>query len=99
MDWTLKSPLFLTSPDTFNWCDGVTALDEIEAMQLFMSGAKTGGSPRTRLLKAMHYWIYPTNAATTPQAQSINRLLKNAEHLSVAEKSNVSDMFSRTGEW
>ncbi|KAG0049063.1 hypothetical protein BGZ83_006070 [Gryganskiella cystojenkinii] len=99
VDWTLKSSIFLNSSDTFAWCDGVTAMDEIESMQLFISGVKAGSSPRVRLLKAMHHWIYPTNTATTPQAQSINRLLKNAEHLSLAEKSSVSEMFSRTAEW
>jgi len=84
-------------------------MDEIEAMQLFMSGASSGGDvptrerkkplPRIRLLSAMYHWIYPTNAATSSQAHSINRLLKNTESLDAAEKSNVTEIFSRTGEW
>ncbi|GJJ79157.1 protein downstream neighbor of Son [Entomortierella parvispora] len=110
IDWTLKTAIFLTSPDSFSWCDeGSTAMDEITAMQLFMSGVTNSEddlarnrkktSPRIRLLSAMYHWTYPTNAATSSQAHSINRLLKNAETLDAAEKINVTEIFSRTGEW
>ncbi|CAO3568222.1 unnamed protein product [Mortierella alpina] len=111
LDWSLKSSLSITSRDSLSWCDQGTTLDDIEAVQHFLAGcASTGNhksegqqsrplSPRTRLLSASYHWSYPTNSPTVPQAQSVSKMLKNSGNMSAGEKTNITDLFSRSSEW
>ncbi|KAI1319452.1 hypothetical protein EDD11_004029 [Mortierella claussenii] len=111
IDWTLKSSLSITSPDSLMWCDSGSTLDEVEAMQRFVSkpgsfllnkevdSLSASTSARTRLLAATYHWAYPTNTPTLPQAQSITRLLKNTNNMTSGEKNSISELFSRSAEW
>ncbi|KAG0005788.1 hypothetical protein BGZ79_001907 [Entomortierella chlamydospora] len=113
LDWTLKTSISITSPDSLSWCDQSSAMDEIKALQYFVSNSgklcytndstnsigDAAMSPRTRLLSATYHWIYPANAPTIPQAQSINKLMNTASNLPSSEKRNISDLFSRSAEW
>ncbi|KAF9361575.1 hypothetical protein BGX26_001580 [Mortierella sp. AD094] len=113
LDWTLKNSLSITSPDSLSWCDQSSAMDEIEALQYFVSNSgklsntnysvNSAGdivmSSRTRILSATYHWIYPANTPTITQAQSINKLMNNASNLPSSEKRNISDLFSRSAEW
>ncbi|KAF9283311.1 hypothetical protein BGZ68_005448 [Mortierella alpina] len=111
LDWSLKSSLSITSRDSLFWCDQGTSLDDIEALQHFLSGCASAGghesrvrqskllSPRTRLLSACYHWSYPTNNPTVPQAQSVSKMLKNSGNMSSGEKNNITDLFSRSSEW
>ncbi|KAF8929680.1 hypothetical protein BGZ58_008787 [Dissophora ornata] len=113
LDWTLKNSCSISSPDTLSWCDQGSTVDEIEALQVFVSNPQSqiinasyskpdqslSASARTRLLSTMYHWIYPANSPTIPQAQSISRLLKNAGNMSSSEKNSITDLFSRSAEW
>ncbi|KAF9967166.1 hypothetical protein BGZ70_010566 [Mortierella alpina] len=111
LDWSLKSSISITSRDSLSWCDQGTTLDDIEALQQFLAGcASTGNhesgaqqsrplSPRTRLISASYHWCYPTNSPTVPQAQSVSKMLKNSGNMSAGEKTNITDLFSRSSEW
>ncbi|KAF9940497.1 hypothetical protein BGZ67_007467 [Mortierella alpina] len=111
VDWSLKSSFSITSRDSLSWCDQGTTLDDIEALQHFLAGCAFAGSheskiqqsrllsPRTRLLSATYHWCYPANNPTVPQAQSVSKMLKNSGNMSASEKTNVTDLFSRSSEW
>ncbi|KAG0032881.1 hypothetical protein BGZ82_006340 [Podila clonocystis] len=97
MDWTLKTGMSITSPDDLSWCDQRSSSEDIAALQWFNSEqhqkhqtvTTDPESARRRLLAAAYHWTYPTNAPSTPQAQSINRLLKSATNMSASEKAKV----------
>ncbi|KAG0304475.1 hypothetical protein BGZ98_005467 [Dissophora globulifera] len=115
LDWTMKNSIIITSQESLAWCDQVSPLDEIKAMQVFVSApqslessnsnsqsADNGGdiaSIRTRFLSRLFNWTYPPNTPTLPQAKSISRLLKSAGQMSSSEKNNITDLFSRSTEW
>ncbi|KAG0035359.1 hypothetical protein BGZ81_008957 [Podila clonocystis] len=107
LDWTLKTGMSITSPDDLSWCDQRSSSEDIAALQWFNSerhqkhqtATTDPESARRRLLAAVYHWTYPTNAPSTPQAQSINRLLKSATNMSASEKASISEMFSRSSEW
>lgn len=111
VDWTLKSSISITSPDSLTWCDQILPMDEIDALQHFISSQKAfcnlqnesgldlGPSPRTRVLSATYHWIYPTNSPSVHQAQNISKLLKNANNMSSSDKTTITELFSRSAEW
>ncbi|KAF9436107.1 hypothetical protein BGZ76_004816 [Entomortierella beljakovae] len=111
IDWTLKTSLSITSQDSLKWCDQSSAMDEIEALQRFISNPARvvnlnsdsnsceAGSARARLLPATYYWTYPANMLSIPQTQSVNKLMNNANNLPSADKRNISEIFSRKAEW
>ncbi|KAH7055346.1 hypothetical protein BKA57DRAFT_453566 [Linnemannia elongata] len=111
VDWTLKSSISITSPDSLTWCDHVLPMDEIDALQHFISrqkafsnpqsesGLDLGRSPRTQVLSATYHWIYPTNTPSVHQAQNVSKLLKNANNMSSSDKTTITEMFSRSAEW
>ncbi|KAF9934061.1 hypothetical protein BGZ65_003922 [Modicella reniformis] len=106
LDWTLKTFVSITSPDTLMWCDQGTGGDEIAAVQNFISSKCSGNSAsvpsntaRSRLLSSTYYWTYPSNNPTIPQAQSISKLLKSTGNMSTSEKNSISDLFSKSSEW
>ncbi|KAG9068048.1 hypothetical protein KI688_011640 [Linnemannia hyalina] len=92
VDWTLKSSISITSPDSLTWCDHILPMDEIDALQHFISSQKAFSnpqseqgldhSPRIRVLSATYHWIYPTNTPSVHQAQNVSKLLKNAINMS-----------------
>ncbi|KAF9923001.1 hypothetical protein FBU30_006882 [Linnemannia zychae] len=108
IDWTLKSSISITSPDSMIWCDHNTPLDEIDALNHFIARQKTFGcsqneselnleiSPRTQILSATYHWIYPTNTPSVIQAQNISKLLKNASSMSSNDKISITEVFSRS---
>ncbi|KAF9910883.1 hypothetical protein EC991_005346 [Linnemannia zychae] len=93
------------------WCDQSSPMDEIDALQHFISSQKSfsqlqnepeldlGISPRTQILSATYHWIYPTNTPSVPQAQNISKLLKNASNMSSSDKTTITEIFSRSAEW
>ncbi|KAF9130021.1 hypothetical protein BGX30_013663 [Mortierella sp. GBA39] len=109
VDWTLKSSISITSPDSLTWCDHILPMDEIDALQHFISSQKAFSnpqsepgldhSPRIRVLSATYHWIYPTNTPSVHQAQNVSKLLKNAINMSSSDKTTITEMFSRSAEW
>ncbi|KAK3845165.1 MAG: hypothetical protein J3R72DRAFT_437026 [Linnemannia gamsii] len=111
VDWTLKSSISITSPESLTWCDQSSPMDEIDALQHFISSQKFFSnsqnepeldldiSPRTLILSATYHWIYPTNTPSVPQAQNISKLLKNASNMSWSDKTTITEIFSRSAEW
>ncbi|KAF9090700.1 hypothetical protein BGX23_005778, partial [Mortierella sp. AD031] len=113
MDWSLKSAIAITSPDSLTWCDQVSPMDEVDALQHFLSSQRSFGhsqtgselnldldlSPRARILSATYHWIYPGNTPSLLQAQNVSKLLKNANNMSSNDKTTITELFSRSAEW
>ncbi|KAF9411381.1 hypothetical protein BGZ94_001370 [Podila epigama] len=108
MDWTVKSSISIMSPDDMTWCDPRTKSEDVAAVEQFQS--RDGGAlhvrsemtterARTCLMAAAYHWAYPTNTPSVTQAQSINRLLKNATNMTASDKASINEIFARSREW
>ncbi|KAF9546955.1 hypothetical protein EC957_009120 [Mortierella hygrophila] len=47
VDWTLKSSISITSPNSLTWCDHILPMDEIDALQYFISTQKAFSNPQS----------------------------------------------------